>query len=129
MDFSLKNKINPGFSVIALLNLVFLLLVFFMLTASFVTPSGVRIDAPASGSAAISLQQVSVTITRSKDFYVNDKKVTKGTLAGELKSRLRGTQGAVVIHVDKTVPSEYLVWVAGLATSLEAKVVVATKSE
>ena len=48
-------------------------------------------------------------------------------LEGELKSLLTKEGGAVVLHIDKSVASEHLVYVAGIATSLKAKVVVATK--
>ena len=108
-------------------DLIFLLLVFFMLTSSFVTPSGLPVNLPTSKTSTIEVQKVSVTITKGLQYYVNDKRVTKATLEGELKSRLVGNKGSVVLHIDKDVSSEHLIYVAGIATSLEAKVVVATK--
>ena len=50
-------------------------------------------------------------------------------LEPELRSRLKEGQGAVVLHIDKQVPTEYFVYVAGIATSLEAKVSIATVPE
>lgn len=108
-------------------DLIFLLLVFFMLTSSFVTPSGLPVNLPTSKASTIEVQKVSVTVTKDLKYYINDKQITKGTLEGELKSRLGGAKGSVVLHIDKSVPTEHLVYVAGIATSLEAKVVVATK--
>jgi biopolymer transport protein ExbD len=127
MNLGSKNKVDAGFSMASMTDLIFLLLVFFMLTSSFVTPSGLPVNLPSSKSSTIEVQKVSVTITKDLRYYVNDKRVTKGTLEGELKSRLGGQKGSVVLHIDKDVPSEHLVYVAGIATSLEAKVVVATK--
>jgi len=127
MNLNSKNKIDAGFSMASMTDLIFLLLVFFMLTSSFVTPSGLPVNLPSSKSSTIEVQKVSVTVTQDLQYYVNDKKVTKGTLEGELKSRLGGKAGSVVLHIDKSVPSEHLVYVAGIATSLEAKVVIATK--
>jgi len=112
-----------------MIDLVFLLLVFFMLTSSFITPSGLRVNLPGSKAGNIEMQKVSVTITKGLQYYVNDKMVSRAMLEGELKSRLGGEVGAVVLHVDKDVPTEHLVYVAGLATSLEADVVIATKPE
>jgi biopolymer transport protein ExbD len=129
MDISPKNKIKASFGMVSMMNLIFLLLIFFMLNSSFVTPSGVPVNLPGSKGGTITLQKVSVTITKDLQYYVNEKKVTKSTLEGELKRRLGGSEGAVVLHVDKEVPSEYLMFVAGLATSLEAKVVIATKPD
>lgn len=127
MNLGSKNRIEASFSMASMTDLIFLLLVFFMLTSSFVTPSGLPVNLPSSKSSTIEVQKVSVTITKELQYYVNDKRVTKATLEGELKSRLGGNKGSVVLHIDKDVPSEHLVYVAGIATSLEAKVVVATR--
>jgi biopolymer transport protein ExbD len=127
MNLGSKNKVDPSFSMASMTDLIFLLLVFFMLTSSFVTPSGLPVNLPSSKASSIEVQKVSVTVTKDLQYYVNEKKVTKATLEGELKSRLEGPGGSVVLHIDKSVASEHLVYVAGLAASLEAKVVVATK--
>jgi len=127
MRISSKNKIDAGFSMASMTDLIFLLLVFFMLTSSFVTPSGLPVNLPSSKKSTIEVQKVSVTVTKDLRYYVNEKKITKATLEGELKSRLGGPGGSVVLHIDRDVASEHLIYVAGIATSLEAKVVVATK--
>lgn len=127
MNLKSNNKVEASFSMASMTDLIFLLLVFFMLTSSFVTPSGLPVNLPSSKSSTIEVQKVSVTVTRDLNYYVNDKRVTRGTLEGELKSRLTGAGGSVVLHIDKDVTSEHLVYVAGIATSLEAKVVVATR--
>ena len=127
MNLGSKNKIDAGFSMASMTDLIFLLLVFFMLTSSFVTPSGLPVNLPSSKGGTIEVQKISVTITKDLQYYIDEKMVTKGTLEGELKSRLSGAGGSVILHIDKSVPSEHLVYVAGLASSLEAKVVVATK--
>ena len=127
MNLNSKNKIDANFSMASMTSLIFLLFVFSMLTSSFVTPSGLSVNLPISKASGIEMEKVSVTVTKDLQYYVNDKKVTKATLEGELKRRLGGAEGAVVLHVDKEVPSEHLVYVADLATSLEANVVIATK--
>ena len=127
MRLSSKNKVDAGFSMASMTDLIFLLLVFFMLTSSFVTPSGLPVNLPSSVASNIEMQKISVTVTKDLQYYVNDKKVSQAMLEGELKSQLLGNKGSVVLHIDKSVPSEHLVYVAGIATKLEAKVVIATK--
>lgn len=127
MNLGSKNKVDANFNMASMTDLIFLLLVFFMLTSSFVTPSGLPVNLPSSASSSIEVQKVSVTVTRELDYYVNDKKVSKAMLEGELKSRLGGPNGSVVLHIDKEVPWEHGIYVAGVAAALEAKVVVATK--
>lgn len=127
MNLGSKNKVDASFSMASMTDLVFLLLVFFMLTSSFVTPSGLPVNLPSSKASVIEVQKLSVTVTKDLKYYIDETQITKGSLEGELKSRLTGPGGSVVLHIDKDVPSEHLVYVAGIATHLEAKVVVATK--
>ncbi len=130
MALQSKNKIDPSFSLSSMTDMVFLLLIFFMLTASFVTPSGLPVSLPSSKSSNIEIQKVSVTITKNLQFYVNDKKIAENTMEQELKAALAGGQeGAVILHVDESVPVKYVTKVGGIATSLKAKVSIATKPE
>jgi biopolymer transport protein ExbD len=127
MRINSKNKIDPGFSMASMTDLIFLLLIFFMLTSSFITPSGLPVNLPSSKKSTIEMQKISVTVTKDLQYYVNEKKVTKGTLEGELKSRLNEPGGSIVIHIDESVATQHLIYVAGIAAELQAKVVVATK--
>ena len=127
MNLQSRNKIDVAFSMASMTDLIFLLLVFFMLTASFVTPSGLPVNLPSSVASTIEVPKVSVTVTKDLLYFVNDKRVTRNTLELELKRNLTAANGVVVLHIDKSVPTEELVYVAGIATSLKAKVTIATK--
>jgi biopolymer transport protein ExbD len=127
MNLHTRNKIDPAFSMASMTDLIFLLLIFFMLTSSFVTPSGLPVNLPTSKASTLEVQKVSVTVTKDLQFYVDDRKVTRATIEGELKSRLAGPNGVVVLHIDESVPTREMVYVAGIATSLEARVSIATK--
>lgn len=127
MNLKSKNQIQTAFSMSSMTDVIFLLLIFFMLTSSFITPSGLPVNLPASKSSSIVLQRVTVTITNDLKFYVNDQEVSRGRIEMTLKNELAGKEGIVVLHVDKSVPVDHVVYVAGIATSLEAKVSIATK--
>jgi biopolymer transport protein ExbD len=127
MNLQARNKVDASFSMASMTDLIFLLLIFFMLTSSFVTPSGLPVNLPTSAASTIEVQKVSVTVTKDLHFFVNDKRVTKSTLEGELKSKLAGPKGVVVLHIDESVPTREMVFVAGIATKLEARVSIATK--
>lgn len=130
MNLDSKHKIETSFNFSSIADIIFLLLIFFMLTSSFVTPSGLPVNLPSSKSANIVMQKVSVTITPDIRFYINDKLVPSAQLESALASSLsQSEQGVVVLNVDKTVPVEHLVRVAGIASSLNAKVSVATIPE
>ena len=127
MNINSKYKVDATFSMSSMTDIVFLLLIFFMLTSSFITPSGLPINLPTSKSSAIVMQKVSVTITKELGYYVDEQLISKDQLEGILRNSFNGEEGSVVLHCDKTVPVEDLVYVASIATMLEAKVSIATK--
>lgn len=123
-----RHKVDPAFSMSSMTDIIFLLLIFFMLTSSFITPSGLPVNLPSSKSTNIVMQKVSVTITQDMLYFVNDKRVAVSDLETAIKRELRNAdEGVVVLHIDKTVPTEHLVKVAGIAASLKAKVSIAAK--
>lgn len=127
MNLRSKNRINAEFSMSSMTDIIFLLLIFFMLTSNFVTPSGLPVSLPSSKTSSIVMQKVSVTITSDLQYYVNDRPVPFENIEPQLATLLPGTEeGVVVLHVDKSVPVEHLVKVAGIATNLKAKVTLAT---
>jgi len=128
MSLKSRHKVDPSFSMSSMTDIIFLLLIFFMLTSSFITPSGLPINLPASKTSNIVIQKVSVTIGKDLSYFVNAKRVAESNLETAIKRELGSAdEGVVVLHIDKTVPTEYLVKVAGIAASLEAKVSIATK--
>ncbi len=127
MDLKSNHKIDTAFSIAAMTDMIFTLLLFFMLTSSYVTPSGLPVNLPSSATSKIVMPKVNVTITKDLHYYINDQRTTITRLPDELKNILNGTNGVVVLHVDKSVPTEYLIRVAGIATSLKAQVAIATK--
>ena len=122
MDLNSRHKVDPAFSMSSMTDIIFLLLIFFMLTASFVTPSGLPVNLPTSVSTTIVMQKVSVSITSDLQYFVNTRRVERSQLLQVLSRELNGKEGVVSLHIDKTVPSEHLVYVAGIATSLKSKV-------
>lgn len=129
MNLKSKHKVDAAFSMSSMTDVIFLLLIFFMLTSSFITPSGLPVNVPSSKSSEIVMQKVGVTITDDLQYFVDDKKVSVNELEGVLRDALSGKEGVVVLHCDKSVPVEFVVKVAGIATALEARVSIATKPE
>ncbi|WP_242918731.1 ExbD/TolR family protein [Pontibacter liquoris] len=127
MNFRSKNRINAEFSMSSMTDIIFLLLIFFMLTSNFVTPSGLPVSLPSSKSSDIVMQKISVTITSDLKYFLNDKPIASEEIEPQLTALLQNAEdGAVVLHVDKSVPVEYLVKVAGIAKNLNASVTLAT---
>lgn len=127
MALQSKNKIESAFSMSSMTDVIFLLLIFFMLTSSFITPSGLPVNLPSSETSDIIMQEVTVTVTKDLKYSVNEKVVGRDEIKNELTLLLKDKKGQVVLHIDKDVPVEYLVEIGGIAASLEANVSIATK--
>lgn len=129
-NFSSKNKVDPTFNMSSMTDMIFLLLIFFMLTSNFVTPSGLPISVPTSKASQKVMPKVNVGVTKDLKYYVNEVEIPLDLLEDELKFQLAGQeQGVVVLSVDKDVPVQHLVNVAGIATKLNAKVSISTRPE
>ena len=127
MGLQQKNKIDASFSMSSMTDIIFLLLIFFMLTSSFITPSGLSVNLPSSETSDIVMQEVTVTVTKDLQFSVNDQLVSREQLKSVLSTLLQGKKGQVVLHLDKEVPVEYVVEIGGIAANLGANVSIATK--
>ncbi|PVY40774.1 ExbD/TolR family protein [Pontibacter virosus] len=128
MNLRSKNRINPDFNMSSMTDIIFLLLIFFMLTSNFVTPTGLPVSLPSSKVSNIVMEKVNITITKDLQYFLNGKQIDESQLESQLAALLQGTEeGVVVLNVDKTVPVEYLAKVAGIAASLKAKVTLATE--
>ena len=124
-----KHQVNAAFSMSSMTDVIFLLLIFFMLTSNFVTPSGLPVNLPSSKGSNIELTKLTVTLTEDLRCYLNNQEVGINGLESALRKQLKGQEGLVSLHIDKAVPSEYLVRVAGIASSLKAKVSIVTIPE
>ena len=127
MGLQSKHKVDAAFSMSSMTDIIFLLLIFFMLTSSFITPSGLPVNLPSSETSDIVMQEVTVTVTKDLKFSVNDRVVNRDQIKSELTTLLKDKKGQVVLHIDKQVPVEYLVEIGGIAASLEANVSIATQ--
>jgi len=131
MDLQSKNKLATTFSLASMTDIIFMLLIFFMLTSSFVAPSALPVELPSSESSTKSVTpNVHVTITSNLEYFVNDKVIQPQKIEIALRSALnKAKENKVILSIDKSVPVEHLVKVASVANKLNAKVAIATKLE
>jgi biopolymer transport protein ExbD len=134
MAIQMRNKRSAEFSMASMSDLVFLLLIFFMLTSTLVSPNAIKLLLPNSSSKTIAKQNVEVSITESLEYWMGDKRVMEEALVSEIMNKLTGQpDGTVVLRADKTVPVQYIVTVIDAvnqvndATKTTHKVILATK--
>lgn len=127
MKLTNNHKIDTQFSMSSMTDIIFLLLIFFMLTMSSVTNQGLPIDLPHSKNADTVMPQVNVTITASCQYYIGQRRIEKAQLTKNLKQRLDKKQALVFLQIDKSVPVAHMIYVTDIAAALGAKVSVATQ--
>jgi biopolymer transport protein ExbD len=104
------NKISTKFSMIALANIVMLLLVFFILTSTVISPNAIRLKLPAGSGRIISKQSTTVYISDPNSFFVNKIQASEHNLIPLLSQSLIGqTEGVIVIRASQDVPLQKIV--------------------
>ena len=122
-----RNKVSPDFNMSSMTDIVFLLLIFFMLTSTLVSPNALKLLLPNSKAKTLEKQTVSVSITKEIDFFINERKVAENNLERELKFLLENKQeAAIILHTDKTVDIQFVVKVMDIAYRNKYKIVLAT---
>ncbi|MDC1062905.1 biopolymer transporter ExbD [Flavobacteriales bacterium] len=128
MALKSRNKVSPNFNMSSMTDIVFLLLIFFMLTSTLVSPNALKLLLPNSKSKTLEKQTISVSINKDLDFYINENQVIESNLENELKQVLSQQQEpAIILHADKTVDIEHVVKVMDIAYRNKYKIVLATK--
>ena len=127
MSLRSKNKVSANFSMSSMTDIVFLLLIFFMLTSTLVSPNALKLLLPNSKARTLEKQTISVSITPEIEYYIEDQKFPFDQLENQLKQRLANEQEpAIVLHADKTVDIEFAVKVMDIAYRNKYKVVLTT---
>lgn len=134
MAIQMRNKRDTQFSMASMSDLVFLLLIFFMLTSTLVAPNAIKLLLPSSKSKTMSTQTVTVYINKERSIYVDENKVDPANLENVLYSKISNEQEAsVVLRADKTAPVQDIVVVIDAVNEInnthqtKHKVILATK--
>jgi biopolymer transport protein ExbD len=100
-------------------DLVFLLLIFFMITSTLIAPNAIKLLLPGSDSKTMAKQTVTVYINEQQNFYIEEFQVSEEVLMPQLTQKLLGqTEGTVVLRADKTVPVQHIVTVIDAVNSI-----------
>ena len=122
-----RNKVSANFNMSSMTDIVFLLLIFFMLTSTLVSPNALKLLLPSSKAKTLEKQTISISITKDIDFYINENKVTATSIEQELKLLISNEkEPAIILHTDKTVAIEHVVKVMDIAYRNKYKIVLAT---
>jgi len=133
MAIKSRNKIEPTFNSSSMSDLVFLLLIFFMLTSTLVAPNAIKLMLPSSSSKTMAKQTLTVYVNDQFQYFVDETSADESQLTEFINAKIGAdSEATVVLRSDKSVPVQYIVNVIDAvnqinnATGNNHKVILAT---
>ncbi|MCB0452500.1 MAG: biopolymer transporter ExbD [Aequorivita sp.] len=128
MNLRGRNKVSAEFSMSSMTDIVFLLLVFFLLTSPAITPDALDLILPKAKGKTSNIQKASVSITKDGAYYVDKERVSEYSIESELKKVLSGQdEPTIILRAEEGVPIEDAVFVMDIANKNNFKVVLAVR--
>lgn len=127
MAISQRNKISVNFSSVGMTDVVFNLLIFFMLTSTLVHPSAIKLLLPKGSNQVSAKPLTTVSITGDLKYYIETQPVSLVDMERILKEKLGNKPDTYIsLHADKSVPFENVVEVLNIAQKNNYKLIIAT---
>ncbi|REE08752.1 ExbD/TolR family protein [Winogradskyella pacifica] len=128
MNIRGRNKVTPEFNFASMTDIVFLLLIFFMIASTLVSTNAIDIVLPKASGKTENKKSTAVSIKKDLTYYIDQKRVGESVLETQLISIL-GSQDAptIVLRAEKSVPVENVVKVMDIANRNKFKVILAVQ--
>jgi biopolymer transport protein ExbD len=127
MAISNKNKVSVNFSNAGMSDIVFLLLLFFMLTSTLVHPTALKLLLPKGTTQTSARPMTTVSITKDFQYYIEDQVIALENLEAALQAKVGSNPEIYIsVHADRSVPVEYVVNVMNIAAKNQYKLILAT---
>ena len=121
-----RNKVSPDFSMSSMTDIVFLLLIFFMLTSN--SPNALDLLLPKAKGKSTSTQNVSVSIDKNLQYFVNNERINGDYIEIELKKALEGQdKPTIILRAEESVAIKEAVNVMAIANRNNYKVILAVR--
>jgi biopolymer transport protein ExbD len=128
MNLRGRNKVSATFSMSSMTDIVFLLLIFFMLTSPVITPEALDLILPKAKGKTTNKHNLSVSINKDLEIYINKDRVSESNLERNLIDRLKDVENpTIILRAEEGVPVEKAVKVMDIANRNRFKVVLAVK--
>ena len=126
MNIRGRHKITPESNMSSMTDIVFLLLIFFMIASTLVTTNAIDILLPKASGKTENKKSVAVSIKKDLSFYIDQSKVEVQNLEAELLELLqKEATPTLVLRAEKSVPVDYVVKVMDIANRNKFKIILA----
>ncbi|CAM3633879.1 biopolymer transporter ExbD [Flavobacterium gelidilacus] len=123
-----RNKVSTEFNMSSMTDIVFLLLIFFMITSTMVTTNALDLVLPKAKGKTDSNKNTTVNITKDLQFFVDKDPIDETQLEAQLLTILPGVEDkgrAIILRAEQGVPIEKAVYVMDIANRNQIKIVLA----
>ena len=121
-----RNKVSPEFSMSSMTDIVFLLLIFFMLTAN--SPNALDLLLPKAKGKSTNTQNVSVSIDKNLQYFVNSERINGEYIEIELRKALKDQDNpTIILRAEESVAIKEAVNVMDIANRNNYKVILAVR--
>ena len=128
MNLRGRNKVNPNFNMSSMTDIVFLLLIFFMLTSTLVTVNAIDVLLPKASGKTENKISVAVTVTSKSKFYIDEVQISEENLELEILNKVGSKrQKTVIIRGDRDAPYKNVVKIIDIANRNKLKMILAVK--
>lgn len=128
MNIRGRNKVTPEFNFASMTDIVFLLLIFFMIASTLVSTNAIDIILPKASGKTENKKSTAVSIKKDLTYYIDQKRVGESVLETELISILSNQESpTIVLRAEKSVPVENVVKVMDIANRNKFKVILAVQ--
>jgi biopolymer transport protein ExbD len=129
IDLRKKKDLTAEVFTSSMNDIMFFLMLFFILISTLLNPSMIKVALPGSKSSqSIQKKEINLTMTKEKTYFVNNTQVPFDALEGQLKKELSADPEAyIMLRFDNTLPIQDLVDVLSVGNRLNSKMIIATK--
>ncbi|MGB2475743.1 MAG: ExbD/TolR family protein [Flavobacteriaceae bacterium] len=131
MNLRGRNKISPEFNMSSMTDVVFLLLIFFMIASTLAKQlDTIEVKLPQAKGKTENRRSIAVTINENKRFFIDGKRVSKSGIKNELLATLKNQEEKVIVlRAQKSVAIDEVVYIMNIANRNAIKVVLAVDSQ
>jgi biopolymer transport protein ExbD len=127
MNLRGRNKVSAEFNMSSMTDIVFLLLIFFMIASTTITSNNaLDLVLPKSSGKTDEVKNVSVSVNKDLEYFIDKDKYAEDALEEKLKTMLANqADPTILLHVEEGVPIERAVSVMDIAYRNKFKIVLA----
>jgi len=127
MNLRSRSKIQAEFNMSSMTDIIFLLLIFFMITSTLVSPNALKLLLPNSSSQTRAKANITVSIDANKQYFFGTEPVSLETLRAKIQQKASAeADPTIVLNVEKSVPVDNVVQVMNIGNELKVKMILAT---